>query len=127
MTTILEPAGSSTPYYNKDGTTVSAITIDMTAPGIQNIPAASTKTILIATVLGSAAPDRGIRLQANADVGDVVEIYASSIPQYITHAPVGETILQIDGTTASFRTLRGPNRFTKVAPTTWGVFGGAFA
>lgn len=126
MTTVLNPTGTPTPIYNRSGTTVAEMTVDMSSPGIHDISALSTKTIVVATITNPDLQlDRGFRLPASRDVGDVVEIYVSELSQYFIHAPSGEGVRQANGSYGAFRSVGGPATFTKVTSTMWVPFFGA--
>lgn len=76
MVTVVSPASSPVPVYNRSGATVSVVTAtgaDDPATAAQ-IVAYSGWTIVVATGAANTAP--GVVLPVSPDVGDVVEIYA---------------------------------------------------
>lgn len=89
MTTIIDPLGNPVIVYNRDGTAL--IEMDAPSSSTTDIPRVSGHTIAVVTVVGTGNAE--VRLPADAEVGDVVEIYNTSDPwSPIIRAPTGETI-----------------------------------
>lgn len=95
MTTIVDPAGTPSPLYNRSGVTIASINAagEFGGPGSATaITSYSETTVVLVT-----APDSnnfGVVLPSSAEVGDVVEIYYVSGPvaQIVIWAPSGDTV-----------------------------------
>lgn len=79
MTTVIDPAGTPVPVYNRSGTTIVEITATAATPTpVYPIAAASGHTVALVDVPnpgGFGPPD--IELPGGADTGDVVEAYVT--------------------------------------------------
>lgn len=73
MVTVVDPAGTPIPVYNRSGVTIVEITLTG-LPTRDQIPAASGTTIVL---VSPPSPDAtgAVELPTNADIGDVVEVY----------------------------------------------------
>lgn len=129
MTTVRDPSGTPVPAYNRSGTTI----VDVSAAGAGTtgatprdaatpIPAASGVTIALCTVDDSSPGGFGVSLPPNADVGDIVEVYAlngGAFGHLSVYCVSGETINGSNSVTPKGMTPSAGVRFRKVAPTEW--------
>lgn len=119
MTTILDPGGSPSPIYNKDGTTIDAVACaGLNAAGSAAIVRYAQVTVVVAT---TSVNNRGLHLPTDAEIGDVVEVYQDTQdPVAVVYPVTGSLILSFGsggtgvGSGASFR---------KVTSDTWGCVG----
>lgn len=75
MTTIVDPSGTPTVIYNRFGTTIDLITATGTnqSTAAQIVRYSGWTIVLITTSAGA-----GVKLPANAEVGDLVELHPDS-------------------------------------------------
>lgn len=119
MTTVIDPAGSPIAIFNKSGTAVLDLAINVgPSEPIISIPHFAGKTIARISSTSIGSPENGgVELPAAAEIGDAVEVayITSGSPGTLrVYAPAGETI---DG--AASQTVGGFVRFTKISGTDW--------
>lgn len=121
MTTIVDPSGTPSVVYNKSGTTVVAVTAHGTdQTGAASIPRLSGVTVAVLSIPDDS--NYAVKLPGDAEIGDVVEVYASS--NFNVFADVGSTILGISSTAEVGPETAGMGfRFRKVGSSSWGAVG----
>jgi len=132
MVTVIDPAGTPTPVYNRSGKTVVFISGGhaSTPGGIGNdgtlVPIYSEHTIAVVAVSGS---DHIVTFDTGAQVGDMVTVVAAagSTAGPTVFPPVGESIEQSSTSTGTntvgygLGTLLGAT-FIKISSTNWQPF-----
>ena len=124
MTTIVSPASSPVPVYNRSGVTI----VEVPATGQDQstgapIPAVSGHTVVLGSTSGLT--DRCVNLPSGSDIGDVIEVYnvAATNGGYalVVNPASGETLNSgSDGLPCS---LVGGRWFRKTSSTNWQSFG----
>jgi len=111
MTTVVDPSGSPTIIFNRGGATISSI--EAAQPGADasaatEIPRYSEVTV--ALVSAPTSTSRWVRLPADAEIGDTVEVHYvrdnGSVSDLVVFAPDGETIGVSNSRTAADGTFR---------------------
>lgn len=95
MTTVIDPAGTPVPVFNRTGIAVVDMAIDIgPSEPIVPIPHFAGTTIARVTATDVGDPDDGgVELPASAEIGDKVEIaQMSGSANFRVYAPAGETI-----------------------------------
>lgn len=116
MVTVSDPGGTPVVVYNNDGTTIDTIIAAGTNAGTATVIARySTRTVVM--VNSGGIGNEGVRLPANAQVGDTVEIYwlTNSGPTGFTYVDAGSSINETPA--ASLGTVRAIYR--KTTSTDW--------
>jgi hypothetical protein len=76
MTTVIDPAGTPIPVFNKNGATIVSVTPNGTVrSGATEIPNLSGLTIAL---VDPDASNTAVKLPSNGDIGDVIEVYCLS-------------------------------------------------
>lgn len=123
MTTVVDPAGSPDPVYNRSGTTIVNLTAsgDASAGPSGATPIVSYSGVTIALVTIPDGNNIGVVLPTNAEIGDVVEVNRyqdnSSGSTVRVWTPSGVTIVQNTPLQVSIATYR------KISATEWSGIG----
>ena len=132
MTTVVDPSGTPVPVYNRSGTTIVTVnggpTVSSTAGSAIGddgtpIPSVSQTTIVLAV----SAPYDGhhnivFRLPADAEIGDVVEVYRFSGENPVVFPNAGEAIGSLaasTGTNTGVGVSAASASFRKISSTQW--------
>jgi hypothetical protein len=137
MTTVVDPAGTPVPVYNRSGTTIVSVSGGLRSEGIGDegtpIPRSSGYTVALAGM-----PDNThnvFKLPSGAEIGDVVELHAipaTGVGQGVMlFPPNGESVnRQAASTGTNDNTVAGtsvtPDQgrvFRKVSSTNWRAVG----
>lgn len=115
MLTVIDPDGSPSVVYNRDGTTISSyiasVSTDPPTPIVRH------SSVTVAHVTASANTDHMI-MPADAEIGDVVEIYVSSGGLGAIHVqPDSGSQLNDSGTDVAINIFTA--RIRKVTSTNW--------
>lgn len=119
MMTVLNPAGTPTIVYNRDGTTIESVTAAGTDQGsAASIPRSSGWTVVMVSIPDSS--DQCVVLPSTAEIGDVFEIYRISGggTELSVFPPSGGKISALSTDTAVTVVLGGIFRF--VGSCQWG-------
>lgn len=113
MPTIIDPDGTPVVIYNREDVTVASITAAPSTPTA--IPHHSRYTIVR---VGLPTGNWGVQLPADAEVGDVVELYAQANNTLVVYPDSGSQI-NFQGVDTSLTIRCGI--FRKVADNNWGA------
>lgn len=117
MTTVVDPLGTPSITYNRDGVGIATEDGSVSNPTQLSSLDAGTKVYLINNSTNPGAAQMNVNLPANADVGDVCELVnIGSSSDCGAYPPSGETISGSSG-----RVAWGPSCivFRKTAATDW--------
>jgi len=109
MTTIVSPASSPVPVYNRSGTTIAGVAggaVSGASPVGNDgtpIPRVSGETIAIVGALPTGSSDGVVVLPDDAEVGDKVEVYSAALGsgKVFVFPPVGGSIAALPASTGT--------------------------
>src|SRR5262245_45084839 len=116
MTTVLDPGGTPVPVYNQSGTTIDTITANGMTQGTATpiVRYGGTTIVLVHITAGDAA----VLLPANAEIGDLFEVYCDDINLAVRlFAPGSDTFLSSGGNVVAASAWG--YRVRKVGPSLW--------
>lgn len=123
MTTIIDPAGTPIPVYNRSGTTIIELVCPATTPQtVVSITSVSQTTVIFAeAVIDPMEQPPAVELPTGAQIGDVVEIFVKNTTggseQVIVLPPAGQTLSDAQvGVAKNFGKY-----FRKLTSTAWGA------
>jgi hypothetical protein len=116
LVTVIDPAGTPVPFYNRSGVTIVEVSGTTGSPPAP-IPAFSGWTVAITTRGAGGGGWDAYELPSGAEVGDVVEVHSADGNLQDLYAPPGETIR---GTSSiALAPMGGSGIFRKYSPTQW--------
>lgn len=126
MVTVVDPSGSPTIVYNRDGVTISSLTGGVSgssSDAVAIVRYSQSTVVLVQTPNSNASP--ALSLPSDAEVGDVVEVYG--LYNAATTGRVTPNVYPNSGETVNFKFTSTDGiaytfaRFRKVAATEWVV------
>ena len=120
MTTVVDPAGTPIPIFNRGGVTIVEVaTAGGSPPTTTPIPAASGHTIAIVDYT-HAGGSRGRLELPSGDIGDVVEVFNVGPDNVDVVAASGDSLLS--GPSVDVPNSQG-RQFRKISAAQWAVLG----
>ena len=121
MTTVIDPAGTPIVVYSRSGKTIYDLEVPVVDPVVPVAIARYSETTVVIIDTEEGNPRPSVELPADAEIGDVVEIYVkddvSNTDTVTIVPPAGETFVATD-ITANRLVWR---IFRKLTATRWGL------
>lgn len=120
MMTVIDPSGTPTPVYNRDGVTLLGT---ITAAGNSQGTATSIPHFSCHTVFGlaSGGAGTGVILPSSADVGDYFDFYSADGVGAQIYPPVGGQFIPTSSFAVNDPVGLSQGRIRKVSSTLWAI------